>query len=209
MRLSGTGPAGAEDNESSRRFQDPTHDSPPQGFENLLMTHLGALYSTALKLTKDRSRAEDLVQETSLKAWLNQAQLTTPRAVKGWLFKILLNTFINTYRKLNREPKIVDVDLSEEMLEQVQIDSGQAVPNPLDQLLSQCLEAEIQNAFEQLPTEIRSVVWLFDIEEFSYREIAEMLHCSPGTVASRLFRGRTRLRELLHDYSKQRGMIKE
>lgn len=172
------------------------------------MAHLGALYSTALKLTKDRSQAEDLLQEASLKAWLNQAQLTTPRAVKGWLFKILLNTFINTYRKLNREPEIVDVNLNEEMLEQVQIDSGQTVPNPLDRLLSQCLDEEIQNAFEQLPTEIRSVVWLFDIEEFSYREIAEMLNCSMGTVASRLFRGRTQLRELLYDYSKQRGMIK-
>jgi len=173
------------------------------------MTHLGALYSTALRLTKDRSQAEDLVQETSLKAWRNQAQLMTPLAVKGWLFKILLNTFINRYRKLNREPEIVDVELSEEMLDQVQIDYGQTVLNPLDQLLSQCLEEEIQIAFEQLPTEIRSVVSLFEVEEFSYREIAEMLNCSPGTVASRLFRGRTRLRELLHDYSKQRGMIKE
>lgn len=173
------------------------------------MAHLGALYSTALKLTKDRVQAEDLVQETSLKAWRNRAQLTTPQAVKGWLFKILMNTFINTYRKLNREPEIVDVELSEEMLAQVPGDHGQTLLNPLNRLLSECLETEIQEAFDQLPADIRSVVWLSDVEEFSYREIAEMMNCSIGTVASRLFRGRTRLRESLSDYSRQRGMIKE
>lgn len=173
------------------------------------MAHLGALYATALKLTKDRSQAEDLVQEASLKAWRNQAQLATPQAVKGWLFKILMNTFINAYRKLNREPEIVDVELSEAMLEQAQNGYGQTGLTPQDRLLSQCLEAEIQEAFDQLPADIRSVVWLSDVEEFSYREIAEMLNCPLGTVASRLFRGRTQLRELLYDYTKQRGMIKE
>ncbi|TKB80894.1 MAG: sigma-70 family RNA polymerase sigma factor [Nitrospira sp.] len=184
-------------------------DTSSQRFEDLLMAHLGALYATALNLTKDRVQAEDLVQETSLKAWRNRTQLTTPQAVKGWLFKILMNTFINTYRKLNREPEFVDVELSEGMLEQVPSDEDHNQLNPLNRILSQCLETEIQEAFDQLTADIRSVVWLSDVEEFSYREIAEMMNCSMGTVASRLFRGRTRLRESLSDYSKQRGMIKE
>lgn len=110
---------------------------------------------------------------------------------------------------MNREPECVDVELSEGMLEQVPSDEDQNQLNPLNRILSQCLETEIQEAVDQLPADIRSVVWLSDVEEFSYREIAEMMNCSIGTVASRLFRGRTRLRESLSDYSKQRGMIKE
>ena len=182
-------------------------DTSSQRFEDVLMAHLGALYATALKLTKDQAHAEDLVQETSLKAWRNRAQLTTPQAVKGWLFKILMNTFINTYRKLNREPEFVDVELSDEMLEQAHGADRQTLLNPLNRLLSRCLETEIQEAFDQLPVDLRSVVWLSDVEEFSYREIAEMMNCSIGTVASRLFRGRARLRESLSEYSKQRGLI--
>lgn len=181
----------------------------PHGFENNLIAHLDALYTAALRLTKDQQQAEDLVQEASLRAWRKRGQLESQQAIKGWLFKILLNTFINRYRQANREPQIVDVELTEEMLEQIPGSSGHHPDNPQDALLNQCLDEEIQEAFDQLHTEMRAVVWLSDVEGFRLREIAEMLGCPSGTVASRLFRGRALLRELLHNYAKRHRLIKE
>lgn len=189
--------------------QEDTGQATSQGFETLLVSHLDALYTTALRLTKNQHRAEDLVQEACLRAWRNRGQLEMPQAAKGWLFKILMNAFINTYRKAGREPKIVDVELTEELLARTSIRFGQIQENAQDILLSQCLDEEIQEAYDQLHPEIRAVVWLSDVEGFRQDEIADMLGCPPGTVASRLFRGRTLLRELLHNYAKRRGLIKE
>lgn len=192
----------------SRGEQDPGQRT-SQGFETLLVSHLDALYTTALRLTQNQHRAEDLVQETCLKAWRHRDQLETPQAVKGWLFKILTNTFINAYRKARREPPIVDVELTEALLEQTSTRFQQTPESPQDFLLNRCLDEDIQKAYDQLHVEIRAVVWLADVEGFRQHEIARMLGCPPGTVASRLFRGRTLLRELLHDYAKRRGFIKE
>jgi RNA polymerase sigma-70 factor, ECF subfamily len=180
-----------------------------QEFENLLVAHLDSLYAAAVRVTKDAQQAEDLVQETSLKAWRNRGQLEKHQAVKGWLFKILMNTFINSYRQTSREPQIVDVELSEAMLERIHAESGETRTNPLNLLLDQCLDDEIQEAYDGLHTEIRAVVWLSDVEGFRQHEIAEMLGCAPGTVASRLFRGRALLRERLQEYAKRRRWVKE
>lgn len=193
---------------SPRSAEDPRSEA-PTGFENSLLVHLDALYATALNLTKDQDRAEDLVQEASLKAWRNREQLETTQKVRAWLFKILLNTFINAYRKANREPQIVDVELTEEMLEQADGAGGTNSPDPLDIILRHCLDEEVQQALDQLHTEMRTVVWLSDVEEFRVHEIAEMLGCPAGTVASRLFRGRALLRELLHTYARRHKWIKE
>jgi len=181
----------------------------PHGFEDNLIAHLDALYTAALRLTKDRQQAEDLVQEASLRAWRKRDQLESQHAIKGWLFKILLNTFINRYRQAEREPRFVDVELTEEMLEHAHASPGPRPENPQDALLNQCLDEEIQQAFDQLHMEMRAVLWLSDVEGFRLREVAEMLGCPPGTVASRLFRGRALLRELLHSYAERRGLIKE
>lgn len=188
------------------RAPDSSHGAAPSSFEDRLIAHLGALYATALRLTQDRQRAEDLVQETSLKAWKHRDQVKHPHAVKGWLFKILMRTFINGYRKTNREPMVVDVELTEAMLEKAASGDAQQPAGPLDLLLDQCLTEELQAALDRLHPEIRSVVWLSDVEGFNYQEIAEMMGCPMGTVASRLFRGRTMLRELLHDDIRQRGI---
>lgn len=186
---------------------DASNEAAPPQFEDILMAHLGALYRTALRLTKDQQQAEDLVQEASLRAWSKRGQLKTSHAGKGWLFKILMNTFINRYRKASREPEIVDIALTEEMLEQTHGRwYGQSPANPQDLLLDQCLAEEIQEALDQLHTEIRSVVWLSDVEGFRHQEIAEMLGCPLGTIASRLFRGRAMLRELLGGYTRAHGM---
>ncbi len=180
-----------------------------RGFEDLLVAELDALYAAALRLTRDTQRAEDLVQEVSLKAWSSRGQLEKPQAIKGWLFTILLNTFINRYRQMNREPQIVDVELSEAMLEHVHAEYGEGPTDPLTLLLDHCLDDEIQHAYDHLHTEIRAVVWLSDVEGFRQHEIAEMLGCPPGTVASRLFRGRALLREKLYEYAKRRRWVKE
>src|SRR5713101_1525904 len=180
-----------------------------QGFENLLVAHLDSLYAAALRLTKGAQRAEDLVQETSLRAWRNRGQLEKPQSFKGWVFKILMNTFINSYRQTSREPQIVEVELSETMLERIHTESGETRTDPLNLLLDQCLDDEIQEAYDGLHTEIRAVVWLSDVEGFRQHEIAEMLGCPPGTVASRLFRGRALLRERLQEYAKRRRWVKE
>ena len=180
-----------------------------QGFENLLVAHLDSLYAAALRLTKGAQRAEDLVQETSLRAWRNRGQLEKPQAFKGWVFKILMNAFINSYRQTSREPQIVDVELSETMLERIHTESGETRTDPFNLLLDQCLDDEIQEAYDGLHSEIRAVVWLSDVEGFRQHEIAEMLGCAPGTVASRLFRGRALLREQLQEYAKRRRWVKE
>ncbi len=180
-----------------------------QEFENLLVAHLDSLYAAAARVTRDAQQAEDLVQETSLRAWRNRGQLEKPQAIKGWLFKILMNTFINSYRQTSREPQIVDIELSEAMLERIHAESGETRTNPLNLLLDQCLDDEIQEAYDGLHTEIRAVVWLSDVEGFRQHEIAEMLGCPPGTVASRLFRGRALLRERLQEYAKRRRWVKE
>jgi RNA polymerase sigma-70 factor (ECF subfamily) len=180
-----------------------------QGFENLLVAHLDSLYAAAVRVTKDAQQAEDLVQEACLKAWRNRGQLEKPQAIKAWLFKILMNTFINSYRQTSREPQIVDIELSEAMLERIHTESGESRTDPLNLLLDQCLDDEIQEAYDGLHTEIRAVVWLSDVEGFRQHEIAEMLGCPPGTVASRLFRGRALLREQLQEYAKRRRWVKE
>ncbi len=197
-----------EEKKKRARSLRPSDDAAPQPFEGLLVAHLDALYATALRLTKDAQRAEDLVQETSLKAWRNRGQLEKPQAIKGWVFKILMNTFINSYRQTSREPHIVDIELSEAMLERSHAESGDRT-DPLNLLIDQCLDEEIQNAYDQLHTEIRAVIWLSDVEGFRQYEIAEMLGCPTGTVASRLFRGRALLRERLQEYAKQRRWVKE
>jgi RNA polymerase sigma-70 factor (ECF subfamily) len=170
---------------------------------------MDALYTTSLRFTKNCHQAEDLVQETCLKAWTNRSQLKTPQTLKGWLFKILMNTFINTYRRNRRKSRVIDVELTEEMLERAYLGHGDHRADPETLLMNRCLDEEIEEAYDQLHAEIRAVVWLSDVEGFRQHEIAEILGCPPGTVASRLFRGRTMLRELLHNYAKRRGLIKE
>jgi len=191
-----------------RSIESPSHPT-SQSFETLLVSYLDALYATALRLARDQQQAEDLVQETCLRAWKHQADLQSQAAMKAWLFKILMNTFINAYRKSSREPPLVDIELTEEVLAQGPAEVTCDAPNPQDLLLNQCLEEEIQEAYDELHTDIRTVIWLADVEGFRLSEIAEILGCPPGTVASRLFRGRALLREMLHGFAKRRGLIKE
>jgi RNA polymerase sigma-70 factor, ECF subfamily len=172
--------------------------------EEIIMTNLDSIYSTALRLAKNKNDAEDLVQETCLKAYKNYGQISSNNKAKSWVFSILMNTFINSYRKKIKEPPLVDIELSYILLDHVvAVDNL----NPEEIALNQILDEEIKEALDNLHVDFRTVIWLSDVEEFTYQEIQEMLDCPIGTIASRLFRARSLLRETLLGYAKKRGVI--
>jgi RNA polymerase sigma-70 factor (ECF subfamily) len=171
-------------------------------FEHLLVEHLGSLYNTALRLTGSKERAEDLVQESSLKAFRKFEQLADMNKAKSWFLQILVNTFRDRHRKRKSKPEVVDIELTEELVASASIKNFDQ-----DQIFGNLLEDTVQEALSGLPDEFRAVVILSDLEECSYKEIAGILQCSMGTVASRLFRGRQLLRERLEDYAKNQGLL--
>jgi len=172
--------------------------------EEIIMTNLDSIYSTALRLTKNKNDAEDLVQETCLKAFKNSEQISSNNKAKSWVFRILMNTFINSYRKKIKEPPLVDIELSHLVLDHVvTVDNL----NPEEIVLNYVLDEEIKEALDSLHVDFRAVIWLSDVEGFTYQEIQEILDCPVGTIASRLFRARSLLRETLFEYAKKRGVI--
>lgn len=175
-------------------------------YNAILEQHLNSLWFTALRLTKNREDAEDLVQETCLKAFKNLVSLRSGRKAKAWLLKILANTFINKYRKEHALPG--EVNMEPDFLEPIFYKSGQYFDLERE-LFSKVMDEEIKNAIDSLPIEFRIVILLVDIEGLSYREVEDILNISPGTLASRLYRGRRLLRDTLYDYAKQRGYLKE
>ncbi len=175
-------------------------------YRELIEKHLDSLWSAAMRFTKNRQDAEDLVQETCMKAFENLSFLRSEGKAKAWLFKILANTFINKYRKGQAIPEHVDIE--PELLEPVFFKTGQYI-DPEKDIFSNIMDEEIKSAIESLPTEFRMAVLLVDIEDLSYREVEDMLRISSGTLASRLYRGRRLLRDSLYGYAKNRGFLKE
>lgn len=173
-------------------------------FEELFLHHLDALYRTSLRLMRNQADAEDLLQETLLKAYTHYGQLQDVSKARAWLFQILMNTFYNFKQKQKREPQIVDLQLSEDL-----VASSLAVPvyNPMD-VFGGMLSDEIEAALGKLHPEFRLVVLLYDVEGLSYDEIAEVCQCSKGTVASRLYRAREILRGTLEEYACREGYLK-
>ncbi|MCH7612949.1 MAG: RNA polymerase sigma factor [Candidatus Marinimicrobia bacterium] len=171
-------------------------------FEHLLIEHLNIMYATALRLTGFKEGAEDLVQESSLKAFRKFGQLRDVNKAKGWFLQILLNTFRDRYRKKKRKAEVVYVELTEELVAFASIKAYDQ-----EKIFNYLVEGEVQGALSKLPSEFRSVVILCDLQDCSYQEIADILQCPLGTVASRLFRGRELLREYLEGYVKNRGLL--
>ncbi|TNE49941.1 MAG: sigma-70 family RNA polymerase sigma factor [Deltaproteobacteria bacterium] len=171
-------------------------------FEELTLPHLDALYNTALRLTHSESEAEDLIQETFLKAFRFFHRFERGTHIKAWLFKIMTNTFINQYRKQQRDREVYeDWDWDHLMGSDVQVgDSEQTI---LDRFVSD----QVMESLQQIPVDFRTVVLLADLEDFSYKEIAEIVGCPIGTVMSRLYRGRRLLRKLLAEYAVKHGYI--
>lgn len=176
-------------------------------FEGEVMQHLDALYRTALRMTRNPQDAEDLVQETMLRAYRFLDRFEPGTNLRAWLFKILTNTYINRYRKASSEPRVDSLDDSEELslyryLDNEAASRGGSVEA---QVLDRFAENDIKTAIEALPSQYRITVLLADVEGFSYNDIAEITNVKKGTVMSRLFRGRRLLQKALVDQARSAG----
>ncbi len=177
-------------------------------FEAAAVPFVDALYNTALRMTRNPQDAEDLVQETYLKAYKYYDKFTEGTNFKAWLFRILKNTFINNYRKRQQEPPQSAFDEIEESFESQVSGEGGSIPSPEDDALENVLDEDVQRALDALPDEYRMVVLLADLEDFSYQEIADILEIPVGTVMSRLYRARRRLEAEMLRYAKEHGYIR-
>src|SRR5512137_956023 len=175
-------------------------------FEQLALRHLDALYATAMRLTRNERDAEDLVQDALLRAYRFFDRFERGTNIKAWLFKILTNTFINRYRRTSKERTLVDGPEQEAVQGQlVSRDAADAAADPERWYFDRVLSEDVLAAVDALPLDFRLVVILADLQEFSYREIADVLDVPVGTVMSRLFRGRRLLQKALAGYAVESG----
>lgn len=185
-----------------------TKDEKTARFERDVMPFLDSLYGAALRMTRNPADAEDLVQEATLKAFAAFDSFTEGTNLRAWLFRILTNSYINQYRKKQRQPfqtsadELTDGELNE-VGEHLGMRSAEA------EALDHLADAEIVDALAALPDDFRMAVYLADVEGFAYKEIAEIMETPVGTVMSRLSRGRKLLRELLREYAAERGFVSQ
>jgi RNA polymerase sigma-70 factor (ECF subfamily) len=179
-------------------------------FAELAMEHMSSLYSAALRMTRNPSDAEDLVQETYLKAYRGFGSFQEGTNLKAWLYRILTNTFINSYRARRRRPEETELDEGEDLYLYRRLGGLEAVTagrSAEEELFDHLTEGEVKAAVEALPEQFRMAVLLADVEGFSYKEIAEILDIPTGTVMSRLHRGRRALQKALHEFGIARGLV--
>jgi len=177
-------------------------------FETEALSFLDALYRTALRMTRSEADAQDLVQETYIRAFRFRDQFTPGTNLKAWLFRILTNTFINQYRRKASRPDTTELDDVEESIlyrHMRDISPGSASPDPEAEIVDSALSSEVKEALEALPDKFRTAL-LLDVEGFSYKEIAAMLDIPIGTVMSRLHRGRKFMQKRLYDVARDRGI---
>jgi RNA polymerase sigma-70 factor (ECF subfamily) len=178
-----------------------------QRFERDVLPLLPNLYSAALRLTRNPSDAEDLVQEAYLRAYRGFSGFREGTNLRAWMYRILTNTFINSYRKKQRQPQTVSDEDIEDWYLYDRLGGSAAEESAEASVLDRIPDEDVKRALDALPEQFRMAVWLADVEGFSYKEIAEILDVPIGTVMSRLHRGRKSLQKALWETVRERGLV--
>lgn len=195
-----------EDTEPDLRSQE-TDAERKARFEREALMYVDQLYAAALRMARNPQDAEDLVQEAYMKAFSAFHQYKPGTNLKAWLYRILTNTYINVYRKRQREPYQANTDTVEDwQLARAGAHDSKGLPSAENEALAHLPDSDIKEALQSIPEDFRMAVYYSDVEGFSYKEISEIMDTPIGTVMSRLHRGRKLLRDKLTDYAAERGI---